>query len=82
MRGPAKTKLIGLLLFCILLITGSTAQAFSRKVDITPFIGFRAGGSFENFETGNSLRLDDSGSYGLTIDVDYDSRSQFQYPGP
>jgi hypothetical protein len=36
---------------------------------ITPFLGYRTGGSFEDAETGNSVDLDESQSYGLIIGI-------------
>jgi hypothetical protein len=36
---------------------------------ITPFLGYRTGGSFEDAETGNSVDLDESQSYGLIFGI-------------
>ena len=50
--------------FCLLIT--STASA----VEITPFAGYRMGGKFENWNTGASIKLRDSESFGVIIDFD------------
>jgi opacity protein-like surface antigen len=39
-------------------------------VEVTPFAGLRFGGAFEDTNTGTEISLNDSGSYGLVLDVD------------
>ncbi len=49
------------------------------NVEITPLIGYRSGGSFTDTNTGDDLDLDDSGSYGLVINVDNDANTQWEF---
>ena len=66
---------------CILLIvlSGSPgAWARDRHFDITPFIGFRAGGTFLDTVEDETLTVDESMVYGLTVDIDYDATGQLQ----
>lgn len=53
-------------------------MAFTRRFEIVPMFGFRAGGTFEDSTTGDSLRIDESIAYGLALNMDYDSQSQLQ----
>lgn len=39
------------------------------KIEVTPFVGYRFGGQFENFSTGQTYTLNSSESYGFTVDV-------------
>jgi len=47
-------------------------QAFDRKVELSPFFGGRAGGTFKDGTSDTTLSVDESLVYGLTLDVDYD----------
>ena len=38
------------------------------KIEFTPFIGYRFGGDFENYSTGQKYSLDSAESYGFTLD--------------
>jgi opacity protein-like surface antigen len=56
-----------MLLPCLLLPAAVTAQekATVDQIRITPFLGYRAGGEFEDAITGTTLDLKDDQSYGL-----------------
>ena len=47
-------------------------------VEVTPFAGLRFGGSFDEVNTGATISLDESGSYGLIVDVDLDPDRQIE----
>jgi opacity protein-like surface antigen len=47
-------------------------------VEITPFAGLRFGGGFEDTNTGTSISLNDSGSYGLVVDFDISLDQQIE----
>jgi hypothetical protein len=47
-------------------------------VEITPFAGLRFGGGFEDTNTGTSISLNDSGSYGLVVDFDISPDQQIE----
>lgn len=81
---PVRTHWNGLtayVLIClasIVMQTSGVAWAFDRKVDVTPFIGLRGGGAFENAAKTETLRIDGSAAYGMTIDVDYEQNTQIE----
>ncbi|MCP4982813.1 MAG: hypothetical protein GY935_20235 [Gammaproteobacteria bacterium] len=39
----------------------------ANELQITPYIGYRAGGEFDDFATGTKLKLDEGESYGLIV---------------
>lgn len=67
---------LGVLVF--ILSWSSGAWARDRRFEIIPFVGFRAGGSFIAAVEEETLKVDESTAYGLTIDVDYDATGQIQ----
>lgn len=71
---------IKITMFILLLIFGWNPGAWAqdRKFEIIPFVGFRAGGTFLDAAQEETLMLDESMVYGLTIDVDYDETGQVQ----
>jgi len=52
----------------VLVATPAATQSF----EITPFSGWRFGGSVEDFRTGASVDIDDAQSYGLLVSVPID----------
>jgi opacity protein-like surface antigen len=56
-----------MLLPCLLLPGAVNAQekAALDQIRITPFLGYRVGGEFNDFTSGTTLELDDAQSYGL-----------------
>ncbi len=56
----------------------SAATPAVAGVEVTPFAGLRFGGSFEDTNTGNQISLDESGSYGLVVDVDLEPDKQIE----
>jgi opacity protein-like surface antigen len=56
-----------MLLPCLLLPGAVNAQekAALDQIRITPFLGYRTGGEFNDFRTGTTLDLDEAQSYGL-----------------
>lgn len=51
----------------LLLATVVAAEENQYTVQITPFAGYRFGGTFEDKETGDEYELNDNSSYGLTV---------------
>lgn len=70
---------IGLMILLLFSAVVPDTMAFDRKVEIIPFVGGRAGGSFKDGTTGETLRVDHSSVYGFSIDVDYDPGRQLQF---
>ena len=68
------------IIFILLLILSRSSGAWAqdRHFEIIPFIGFRAGGTFQDAVQEETLKVDESTAYGLTIDVDYDATGQVQ----
>ena len=42
--------------------------AGDEKIELTPFIGYRFGGEFENYYTGQEYSVSSAESYGFTFD--------------
>jgi hypothetical protein len=66
---------LSLLLLILFILPG---DLWAKGFEITPFGGYRFGGSFDT-STGGSLRLDDSGSYGVIIGMDYQENTQLEF---
>jgi len=64
-----------LLLLILLILPG---DLWAKGLEVTPFGGYRMGGDFQ-LDTGESLRLDDSGSYGVIIGMDYQENTQLEF---
>ncbi len=48
-------------------------------MEISPIAGYRSGGSFEDPTTGETLDLDESSSYGIIVNKDYDANTQWEF---
>lgn len=51
----------------VLLLLAPSAARADRGIEITPFAGFRFGGSFEDNTTGTDFKVGESGSFGLIL---------------
>ena len=58
-----------LLLVAGILMSTSTAIAEGMNVELTPFAGYRFGGTFDVVDSDASYELTDSPSYGLILDI-------------
>ena len=66
-------------IFALLALAASwPAWAGDDKKEVTPFIGYRFGGNFENFTTGQNYDVDSSESYGLTFDFPVDDEVKLE----
>jgi len=54
------------------------AAAAASGIEVTPFGGFRFGGSFQDANTGDSIAIDEAGSYGLMLDFDTEPSKQIE----
>jgi hypothetical protein len=63
-RVQLATTVVGLLL-----AVGVAAPAAAQTFELTPFAGWRFGGTFEELETGADLDLDESLSYGVILSI-------------
>jgi hypothetical protein len=48
-------------------------------IEITPIVGHRSGGAFEDPNTLETLDMDDGASYGVVINSDYDANTQWEF---
>jgi len=70
-------KTVFLLILILLGLLPGEAVAASG-IEITPFGGFRFGGSFQDANTGDTIAIDESGSYGLILDFDLEPAKQIE----
>lgn len=54
------------------------AGQLEQQFEVSPFIGYRVGGSFRLIDTGQDLELDDHGSFALTLDARADESRQYE----
>ncbi len=54
-------------IFTVLLSLISPTQVLAADRAFTPYLGYRVGGEFEDFTTGNRLKLEESDSYGFAF---------------
>lgn len=62
----------------IVLLLAAAPAAVAETFELTPFIGYRVGGSLTDYYSGASFSLDDSESYGLFLDFATDPFGEFQ----
>ena len=70
--GIAQKLALTLLFFAI------TPQAFAEGFSITPLVGFRASDSLEEEETGQTIDIDNSSSFGLILSMNIDNDSAYE----
>ena len=73
---------IALLLAAGLLAIGpAQAQPPSpgSRFEITPMIGYRGGGDFEDAVTGETLDLDEGESFGLILNIEHGANTQWEF---
>ncbi len=59
-----KTKLFVTVAVILLLLPGA---AIAEELRVTPYLGYRVGGEFEDFATSNRLKLKEGDAYGLIV---------------
>ncbi len=55
------------------------AVASADELRITPYLGYRAGGEFDDFATRTTLKLNEGESYGIIVSKGNDSSLEFLY---
>ncbi len=65
---------------CLALLAAPAAQAQeeSYKFELTPFAGLTTGGNFDDAASTASLELDDSGTFGLILNIDETANTQWE----
>ncbi len=69
---------ISFIFIVTLLIMLSTTEPVIAGVEITPSLGYRFGGGFEDANTGTNIHLDESAGYGLLLDFDIQPDKQIE----
>jgi hypothetical protein len=69
------------ILIALLVLLAMPAWANDRvlRYEITPFAGYRFGGSFEDDETGEEYDLDDDAAYGLIVNLAAEANTQWEF---
>jgi hypothetical protein len=67
--------LLPLALFLVLPQPATMAQT---KFEISPFLGYRLGGDFQDLATGATIDLEESSSYGLILDIPLSGNGQLE----
>lgn len=60
----------------------STPEAVADPIsrfELTPFIGYRIGGSIEDADTGESVDLNANGAYGLIVNIREQANTQYEF---
>jgi hypothetical protein len=65
-------------LLCFFLIFTATF-AHARGFQVTPYVGYRFGGDFEDEETGEEIEFGDDASYGITLNIDYEENTELEF---
>ena len=66
--------------FLVLLVPAQDGVADPLpRFELTPFVGYRVGGSFEDSATGESVDLDENASYGLTFNIVEKANTQYEF---
>jgi hypothetical protein len=64
---------------CILALSlCAPSEGTALSLEVTPSIGYRLGGEFEDETTGETVDLDEAPSYGLILSLNLDENSQFE----
>lgn len=58
--------------------TDGLAQESPGKFELTPYAGFRFGGTFYDEDSDNSIALDDDASFGLILDIRESANTQWE----
>ena len=73
-----RTVLLGA---AVLVSAPATAEPPAREAqqfEVSPFIGYRVGGSFKLIDAGQRVELDDHGSFALALDARADESTQYE----
>lgn len=69
------------LLFLWLVLLSCPAWSADRvlRYEISPFVGYRIGGSFEDDDTGQDYDIDDDTAFGLIVNLAADANTQWEF---
>ncbi len=72
---------LGMVVFCLVLsVPAHDAVADPMpRFELTPFVGYRVGGSFEDADTGESVDVNEDVSYGLIFNIVEKANTQYEF---
>lgn len=70
----ARTRFVAAALCCL----AGTAVADDPNVEVTPYLGYRFGGTFGISDSEDTYKLDDSGSFGLLVNWRHTGNTQWE----
>jgi hypothetical protein len=62
----------------VLFTLSALAENKPPRFEITPFAGYRLGGTFEDDETRDELKLEDSSSFGMSLSMQAEANTQYE----
>jgi len=70
--------------FCVIILgilsmVSVATESMGQQFEITPFVGYRFGGDFEDSGTGVGLDIQDSESYGIILGMDMSPETQIEF---
>jgi hypothetical protein len=79
-KAPDRAGILRCVLFvwCLALPLCAPAEGEALSLEVTPSIGYRLGGEFEDETTGETVDLDEAPSYGLILSLNLDEHSQLE----
>src|SRR3984893_5407486 len=75
---PSKALLLGAAVLVSAPATGEPPAREAQQFEVSPFIGYRVGGSFKLIGAGQHVELDDHGSFALALDARADESTQYE----
>ena len=73
-----RTALLGAAVLVSAPATAEPPAREARQFEVSPFIGYRVGGSFKSIDAGQHVELDDHGSFALALDTRADESTQYE----
>ena len=77
-RAALRIVLLGAALFVSAPAAAEPPTREVQQFEVSPFIGYRVGGSFRLIGTGQHIELDDHGSFALALDARADESTQYE----
>src|ERR1700730_18953251 len=75
---PSKALWLGPAVLVSAPATGEPPAREAQQFEVSPFIGYRVGGSFRLIGAGQHVELDDHGSFALALDARADESTQYE----
>ena len=69
----------GAIILGMLSIVSVATESVAQNFELTPFVGYRFGGDFQDSVTGGGLDIDDSESYGIVLGMNMSPETQVEF---